>query len=137
MRDWKEKFLEELAIAPNVSAAARLAGTNRATAYRHRESDSEFAAAWDDALEQSTDDLVGECYRRATRGCEKPVFHQGEQCGAIREYSDTLAIFLLKSHRPSVYGDKSKIEHTGPNGGPVEFANAIDRIYGGVRPDGP
>lgn len=135
MRAWVPAFLDALSKVPNVSAAASAAGVSRPVVYEHRNADSEFAAAWDDALEQSTDELVGECYRRARHGCEKPVFHQGEQCGTVREYSDTLAIFLLKAHRRSVYGDKQAVEHTGANGGPIELLDAIDRIYGSVRPD--
>lgn len=99
-------FLDALAESPNVSAACRAAGVPRRTVYNHRATDAEFAAAWDDALEQSTDALVGEAYRRALKGTERPVFYQGDECGRIREYSDTLAIFLLKAHRRDVYGDR-------------------------------
>lgn len=102
LADWSEVFLEALAKLPNVSEAARLAGIDRRTAYNARESDPEFAKAWDDSLATSTDDLVGECYRRA------------------KQSSDTLAIFLLKSHRPEVYRESIKQEITGPNGKAVQ-----------------
>lgn len=127
-----EIFLTELAKSPNVSGAAKAAGFSRRTAYNYRDTDPEFAAAWDDAIEQATDNLVGEMYRRAYRGTEKPVYYQGEEVGAIREYSDTLAIFLAKAHRPQVYGDKIKQEITGANGGPVRlaFEEELERAYG-------
>lgn len=104
--EWVETFLSQLAISPNVSAAAKAAGIARQYAYEVKAADPEFAAAWDDAVDQSTDSLVGEMYRRARDGVDEPVFHQGEVCGHKRRFSDTLAIFLAKAHRPDVYGDK-------------------------------
>jgi hypothetical protein len=127
---WTEIFLAELAKSPNVTGAARAAGIDRTTAYARAKVDPEFAAAWEDAQEQSTDALVGEAYRRAHQGTEKPVFYEGAECGRIREYSDTLAIFLLKTHRPHVYGDRLRQEITGANGGPLEFLAGIDHAYG-------
>jgi hypothetical protein len=87
--NWKELFLAALHESPNVFAAARTAGVSRRNAYAARESDSEFAAAWDDAIQRSVDDLEASAFRRA-------------------EESDTLTIFLLKSHRREVYGDPAK-----------------------------
>ncbi len=112
MRDWHPIFLEALARSPNVSRACKAAGIARRTAYAAQEADPEFAKAWQDALDAGTDNLVGECYRRAARGTREPVFHQGAQCGEIRKYSDTLAIFLLKSHRPEVYREKIEADVT-------------------------
>lgn len=119
--DWAPTFLAHLARNPNVSGAARAAGVDRKTVYNFRDQDPDFAAAWDDAIEQSTDALVGECYRRAHEGTEKPVFYKGEACGTVTEYSDALAIVLLKAHRRPVYGDVSKVqsELSGPDGGPI------------------
>ena len=37
----------------------------------------------------------------------KPVFHKGEQCGVVREYSDTLMIFLLKARDPAKYRENA------------------------------
>jgi hypothetical protein len=105
--DWAPTFLAALAKSPNVTGACRKAGIGRRTAYDRRGSDAEFAAAWDDAIEQSTDDLVGEMYRRAKEGVEKPVYFQGAPCGTVREYSDAMAIFLTKCHRREVYGDRT------------------------------
>jgi hypothetical protein len=105
--DWAPRFLAALVKSPNVSGACRKVKIGRQTAYDRRRTDPEFAAAWDDAVEQSTDELVGEMYRRAKEGVEKPVFHQGAECGRVREYSDAMAIFLAKCHRREVYGDRT------------------------------
>lgn len=112
-RDWRTPFLAALRQAPNVSGAAKAAGIDRTIAYDTYRADPAFAAAWDDAIEQSVDRAVKELYRRAIDGVEKPVTVAGER-EVIREYSDTLLIFLLKSHRREVYGDK--VEHSGPKG---------------------
>ena len=48
--------------------------------------------------------------RRAKDGNLRPVFQGGELVGHIREFSDTLGIFLLKSRRRHVYGDRQFIE---------------------------
>jgi hypothetical protein len=136
MADWERVFLEALRKTPNVSAACASAGVARKTAYAHRNADPEFAAAWDDALEQSTDSLVGECYRRACQGTERPVFHQGEECGRIKEYSDTLAIFLLKAHRRSIYGDKAQVDVTTGGQPLTALAEALARTYGDPQRDG-
>ena len=47
----KERFLKELAKRANVSAAAKAAKVDRSTPYHWRETDPEFAAAWDEAVE--------------------------------------------------------------------------------------
>lgn len=113
MRGWKPKFLAALAASPNVSAAAGLAGITRRAVYAAREADPDFAAAWDEALEQSTDHLVGEAYRRAFLGTKRPVFYKGGECGSINEFSDALTVFLLKAHRPAIYRETSKPEQAG------------------------
>ena len=54
-----------------------------------------------------------ELYRRSVEGFDKPVFHKGEICGSIREYSDTLLTLLLKANDPDKYADRQKVEHKG------------------------
>lgn len=100
-------FLESLQRLPNVQRACADAGISRSVAYHHRERVKSFADAWDKAIAAGVERAEGEAWRRAVEGCDKPVFHQGEQCGAIREYSDTLLIFMLKAHKRTVYGDKA------------------------------
>lgn len=39
--------------------------------------------------------------------------HGNQRVAAVREYSDTLAIFLLKAHNPDKYRDNSKVELSG------------------------
>ena len=118
-KGWRERFLSALAATGNVSDACRTAGVSRPAAYKCKDTNQAFSAAWGEALEEATDALEQEARRRAIDGTEKPVFYQGEECGRVREYSDTLLIFLLKGNRPGKFRDRASIEHTGPGGGPL------------------
>jgi hypothetical protein len=44
-----------------------------------------------------------EVYRRAYEGVEKPVSYQSVQCGSIKEYSDAMAMFILRAVCPEKY----------------------------------
>lgn len=110
---WRDKFLDQLRLIPNVTKACDYAGITRQTAYRHREEDEAFAAAWDAALDEAVERLEYEMHRRAYEGTNKPVFYKGEMVAEMKEYSDTLAIFLAKAHRPDKYRDRSEVKHDG------------------------
>lgn len=117
----KKKFLELFRQTGNVTTAAEAIGLNRATPYKWREKDPEFAAAWDMAVEEAADRLEQEAWRRAVEGVEEPVYQGGKLVGKVRKYSDTLLIFLLKGNRPEKYADRVKQEISGPAGGPIEM----------------
>lgn len=114
----QELFLDQLRKEPNITKAARSAGATRQHFYQTRAANPDFAKAWDEALEESLDLCEAELHRRAFRGTLKPVYQGGVKVGAIREYSDTLAIFLMKAHRPEKYRETVRTEHTTPKGDP-------------------
>lgn len=116
----KAAFLAAYAECGNISRAAEIAKIERRNHYRWLENDPEYPALFKEAEQQACDRLEQEARRRAVEGTLKPVFHKGEQCGVIREYSDTLLIFLLKGALPDKYADRAKTELSGPGGGPVE-----------------
>jgi hypothetical protein len=105
----RETFLEVLAATCNVSEGARSAGVGRRTVYDWRKADEAFAAAWDDAEAEAVDNLEGVVYKRAMEG-----------------ESDRLAEILLKAHRPEKYVDRVRSEHTGRDGGPIEYRTLSD-----------
>lgn len=115
-------FVTKLSKSPNISAAARAAKVSRQTVYRVRSEEPEFAAAWDEALAISLDDAEGEMYRRAVKGTLKPIYQQGTKVGSVREYSDTLLIFMLKAHKPEVYRETVRSEITGKDGETIPIA---------------
>ena len=103
-------FLEGLrSTGGNISKACQLAVIGRQTVYEWRSADAEFAQRWDETLESAIESLEEEARRRAFEGTDEPVFYQGEVCGAVRKYSDTLLIFLLKAHKPERYRENIKI----------------------------
>lgn len=113
LKSWKQVFLAALAESPNVSRAARAADVDRSHAYECRESDPAFARAWDDAIRSSVDDVEEAAFARA------------------RMESDTLAIFLLKCHRPEVYNRPQQVQLSGPAPTPHAIPDADPRELAG------
>ena len=103
----RRAFLKCLAMAGNVSEAARASHLSRSHAYALKLADPMFAGDWADALESATDVLEAEARHRAVEGVEQPHFHQGKVTGSVRKYSDSLLMFLLKAHRPEKYRDRN------------------------------
>lgn len=143
--NWKPLFLEALRNIPVIRHACEAAGINRSTAWRARETDEEFAQAWDEAMEDGVDRAEREALKRAVDGWDEPVIDKGrlayayrrvvnEETGTesyepvldangqpvpltVKKRSDQLLQFVLKGRRRSVYGDKQEI--TGAGGGPI------------------
>lgn len=115
----KQAFIEALSKCGNVKEACTASEVPRQTVYGWQKSDPEFAQAWADALDEAADTMEREAFRRAVEGTERPVFGslgKGEgtgEVGRIREYSDTLLIFLLKAARPEKYRERTETRHTG------------------------
>lgn len=128
----KPCFLAAYAKVGNVTAAAKISKCDRTHVYKWLKDDPEFVKAFEEAGNEATEHLEIEARRRAVEGTEKPVFHKGEVCGTIREYSDTLLIFLLKGRKPEVYRDNLKAEHVGSVGmvhsGSVTVQQALEEV---------
>lgn len=135
----KGAFLKAFAKVGNVTHAARIAKCNRTVIYDWLDNDPEFARKFEEAESEAVEHLEEEAYRRAVTGTLKPVFHQGIQCGAIREYSDTLLIFTLKARRPEKYRDNVKTEHVGRVGvehsGSITVGQVADELESKLGPD--
>lgn len=133
---WAKGFLVALSRSGIVGTAAEAASIDRRTAYYLRENDADFAADWDQALEDSADLLEQEARRRAEQGVQRFKFHNGAAIMVQaqspegiplfndrnepimvpyveHEYSDTLTIFLLKGIRPEKYRDRTDVRHSG------------------------
>jgi hypothetical protein len=114
----QERFLKALADTGIVSAAVEIAGTSRTRVYELRKRDTAFAEAWDEAEEQAADVLEAEAWRRAVAGVQEALVSAGRvvrdddgQPLAIRRYSDTLMLALLKARRPEKFKDRAVVEH--------------------------
>jgi hypothetical protein len=73
-----------------------------------RDSDPQFAKAWEEALEMSVDRLVMAAFQRALKS------------------SDTLLTFLLRAHRGAIYNISSRVEQIGE---PADDKKVSLRIY--------
>ena len=96
-------FLGALAETCNITEACRTVDVARSAVYQWRQEDAAFAARWKMALDIGAESLEDEAVRRARDGYDKPVFQGGQFVGVVREYSDTLMVFLLKGARPKKY----------------------------------
>jgi DNA-binding phage protein len=101
----RAKFLRVLEDSGNVTAAAHAAGMSKSSVYQLRARDAEFAKAWDMTLATALDDVEQALIARALNGVEKTKYYRDKKIGVEREYSDTLAMFLLRRHRPRIYAD--------------------------------
>src|ERR1041385_5489923 len=133
----REAFLKALDDARgNVSDACEAIGIGRTAAYKWKSENESLSVEWDDIVDKHMDALESEIYRRAFEGCNKPVFYQGDQCGSVTEYSDALAQFILKAHRPNKDRENSKIELGGLGGGPLVVEVEYTDEKGTDTPDG-
>lgn len=106
-------FCAALAETGIVAKACKAVDISRVTAYEWRDEIPEFAAAWDKALQVGISALEDEAHRRAFDGTDEGVYHQGVLMDTQKKYSDTLAIFLLKAHRPEKYRERSDVNVQG------------------------
>jgi hypothetical protein len=122
----KRRFLDALEATGNITESARLAKIKRKTVYNWRTADANFRKAWDAAEELGVDSLEDEAVRRGREGTLKPVFQGGKEVGLIREFSNTLLIFMLKAKRPAKYRENSRVELAGGDPIKVEVEGLTD-----------
>lgn len=109
-------FCAALAETGIVRKACEAVGIARQTAYEWRNEIPEFATAWDKALEIGISALEDEAHRRGFEGIDEGVYHQGVLMGTQKKYSDTLAIFLLKAHKPEKYRERTHVDLANSDG---------------------
>ena len=112
-RDWRPAFIEVLRETGNVTLAAQHAGQSRNQVHDVRRHSEDFAAQWDDALEEAADLLEAEAWRRAVTGIDKPRFYKGKVVGSTKKYSGRLLMFLLEAYNPQKFRDGGKVEQPG------------------------
>ena len=106
---WRPNFLAALRDTCNVRMSCEAADVDRRTAYKHKRLDPSFADEWQEALDEAIELL------------EAAAFDRG------LNVSDTLLIFLLKTHRPDKYNPVQKHEVSGPQGGPIQIGSTAER----------
>ena len=144
-RPWQARFLRAMSLIDDASSACRIANVSKTTAYRNRESDPEFAAAWDEARESARDLVERTAHQWITTGVPVKNVRTRTVTKTVKgelveettetvetlsaERSATLMIFWLKAHHPERYRFAERLETTGAGGGPVriETVESIDR----------
>lgn len=111
----REAFLAALACHPIVSQVCTDLKLNPSQVYAARNCDPDFRKAWDKAIDDGVGWMEDQARRRAFGGVQRPVFQGGVRVGEVTEYSDTLAVTMLKRHRPEQYNPATvqKVEHSG------------------------
>jgi hypothetical protein len=118
--DWAPAWLTAFERTGMVTDTCRVAGVSRATVYRRRQADEEFALPWHDAELDVLALLEDEAVRRALHGVDRPVTVAGQR-EMIRSYSDNLLAMLLRSRAPERDVDRHRLEHAGR----VEHEHAV------------
>jgi len=123
------KFIAAYLNHGTVSKAAEMVGIERMTHYRWLKKEGDYLDAWNDAHEIWCENLEREAYRRAYEGIDKPIVYQGKvtKSKRMKEYSDTLLIFLMKGNMPDKYKERTEIQaHVKPG----QFSWADDEPEG-------
>lgn len=112
-------FLTVFAQSANLTAACRRAGIDRSTVYRWQEHDTAFTVRYHEAEAEANDVVRAAIFQRAVNGVDKPLHHNGrlvrDEDGrpvTVKDYSDTLLIFLAKARMPE-FRDKQQVEISG------------------------
>lgn len=133
-RNWHAAFLEAFAQCGICNLAARQVKIAPGTVEKARQKNMKFREAYAAAKENATQMLEAEMMRRAKIGIDKPVTVAGQR-EVIREYSDTLLIFMLKSLRPQVYRDNYQVALTNPDGSKLELAAPQQTVMALIQSD--
>lgn len=98
---WRPAFLNILSRTGSISGAARAVGVSTAVVNTARKRDEQFDLQCQEAVQYAIEWLEQIAWERAAK------------------HSDQLLIFLLKAHKPEVYNQATRTEHSGPDGGPI------------------
>jgi hypothetical protein len=127
----KRAFLKAYVECGQIVKAARCVGISKQAHYEWLDIDPEYVKVFAEAKKEVGELLEAEAIRRAHDGCDDPVVYQGQftypigEDGkpdttkpplAVKKYSDTLLIFLLKGAMPDKYKDRSDTILQNPDG---------------------
>lgn len=126
----KRAYLVAFANCGNMLRACKLAKIDRSSQWHWSTEDPEFAEAQAVAKKMACDLIEAEIERRAIEGTLKPIYRGGRKVGIVREYSDTLLIFMAKGAMPQKYRDNASLQVSGVDGGPLEIVATLNKRLG-------
>ena len=118
--DKRDAFLAAYVELGTLTHAAGAVGIDRSSHYKWMDTDPEYPTLFAAAAAKGKEAMVREARRRAIEGTDKPVYQGGKLVGTIREYSDTLLIFLMKGAMPETYRERVDIS--------MDVRTVIDRL---------
>lgn len=82
-----------------------------------RQTDTEFEMAFQEAMDEASDVLEAEAWRRALEGVAQPVMKDGKavvnpdtgQALMVRRYSDALLVMLLRGNKPGKFAVRTMV----------------------------
>jgi hypothetical protein len=104
--DKRRRFLVELALTANVTAAAKKGGLLAVNFYRLRARDAAFSAAWHDALCEGYARLETDMLAEALAEPDPDI---SDAVLKARLHRQKLALALLAAHRATVRGERSAV----------------------------
>jgi hypothetical protein len=111
-------FLHAYAETCSMTEAAKRAQVTTAAHYGWMKKFPKYRECFAEMKQLAGDYLEGVAVDRATNGWLEPIYYQGNRCGSVRRFDGGLLQFLLRGMMSERYG--AKVEHTGPNQGPIE-----------------
>lgn len=129
---WQDRFIEAYRECLSMARAAVIAGVSRPTVYKYLAQDADFAEKFRLAKEDAIDDLQESAFARAKNGSQEVRNYydkQGNIVGQnlVTKHETNLTIKMLESHRPEIYAPIKKLEHSGPNGGPIQIDQVTEK----------
>ena len=115
----QERFMVAFRELGVVALAARRIGITRQQVYAWCDADPTFKTALQNAQEEIVDELERVARDLATGKLERPLVSAGKIVGHERIYDTRSLELLLKTYRPR-FRERSGLEITGANGGPVK-----------------
>ena len=130
--DWSKArqrtFLETLAETCNVTLACDEAGIASSSVYRRKRVDAGFRQAWREAIAVAYQRLELILLERAFVGTEKVITRKDGSEERMVEYSNQLALTLLRMHRDDAKGFEAAEEMA-----PVDVEELRERLLGKLR----
>lgn len=107
----KAAFLRAYRMVGWVAKAAEVSGLKPTLHRSWLHSDPLYKKAFEDAKTDALEVLEHAAHTRAVDGVEKPAgWYKGEAGGVVREYSDTLLMFLMKGIAPEKYRERYQVD---------------------------
>ena len=119
-KHWRDHFLSALSATSNISAACAAAIVDRSDAYKARNSEPAFAAAWRSALLEGYEALELETLCR---------LREGELRSDERRFDIANALRLLKAHSEAVASERARREDRDEQ----DVLDSLDRMIESMR----